>query len=167
MQTNLTILDGIVALLLGIIGSIIANYLFYGAPKWFDKISEYWAKRSKVAAESKISKLRKELILIDEFSSDPTRFLAWMVTQSAYYTGHYTNNVIIIVALGTFYILFSLSSKPVFLVLSFMSMAYLVIPFITSTFALNKVRNFSDLKTRRAYIEAQIARLRVRSEKKD
>ena len=83
MNTNLTWTDAALALLIGVIGSLIAAYLFSHVPRWTTKASTAWAERSKSAAELRILSFKRELAQIDAFKEDVTRFVGWTAMMLA------------------------------------------------------------------------------------
>ncbi|MDE5443410.1 hypothetical protein GWG65_18560 [Bradyrhizobium sp. CSA207] len=81
MQTNMTLGDGILSVLLGVLGSLIAAYLFLYAPRWLSRASIVWAERSKRASLARIQILKSQLDQIDEFQKSPAAFLAWSIAS--------------------------------------------------------------------------------------
>lgn len=83
MNTNLTFVDAAAALLLGIVGSLIAAYIFKRIPDWFIYWATRWAERSKRAASAKVVKLGAELAFVENLKSDPVKFMGFIASKLA------------------------------------------------------------------------------------
>jgi len=103
MQTNLTWLDVLGSLLLGVIGSLIAAYLFKHSPPWFTKASTLWAERSKASAVAQVEKLTLELRFISELQTNTTLLVGWssaMLARLIVYVALSLSMVVATVGLG-------------------------------------------------------------------
>jgi hypothetical protein len=83
IHTNLTWFDAALALIIGIIGSLVAAYLFSRVLGWLTKTSTAWAERSRSSAQARISKFNRELAQIEAFKADTTRFVGWTAMMIA------------------------------------------------------------------------------------
>jgi hypothetical protein len=79
MNITMTWADGALALLLGVIGSIFASYLYNRLPIASEIVSQWWAQRSPHAAGKRLLKLQKQLQQIEAFKQDERRYVGWMI----------------------------------------------------------------------------------------
>jgi uncharacterized membrane protein YeaQ/YmgE (transglycosylase-associated protein family) len=96
MQTNLTLMDLLLALLVGIVGSIVAAYLFRNGPIWFERATALWAERSKYSAEKRIAKLNSELKQLELFEAHPANFIGWCAMMLGRALGAFTTSLVAI-----------------------------------------------------------------------
>jgi hypothetical protein len=173
---NLTFVDATAALLLGILGSLIAAFVFKKVPDWALYLSSRWAERSKKAARQKIDKLNAELTLIREFKQYPSYFLGWLAARIGLTIMFFAAVICGLIAVAQMRIMFLIYQLPptdqfipigpefelpTRFVMPLLFSAEMICVFFAarSVFTLGK---YSNLDQRIASIEKQIERLKLR-----
>lgn len=93
MHTNLTLMDMIISLILGIAGSILAVYLLKTFPRWVYNIKKLWAERSRASAKTRIALLKEQLSQLDQFEANPLNFVGWCAMLIARAIGAFVTSV--------------------------------------------------------------------------
>jgi hypothetical protein len=101
MNITMTWSDGFLALLLGIVGSIIASYLYSRSPAVSQVISRWFAQRSQQARADRLLKLEERLKEVQEFEQNQTRYIAWMIKTLSHVQMRNTFALVFFILTGT------------------------------------------------------------------
>src|SRR5260370_21066890 len=82
MNISLTWADNALTLLLGVVGALVAAYLWARWPRWSSRALTYWAERSEKSARRLLKKLKQDPQIVRGFQSDPTRYIGWIVQKA-------------------------------------------------------------------------------------
>jgi hypothetical protein len=97
MSITMTWADGVLALVLGIIGSIIAGYLYNRLPALSNAVSQWLSRRSQKATEARLRRLRLQLEEVETFKSDTAKYLGWMLNTLSHAQMNSTLTIVFLV----------------------------------------------------------------------
>ncbi len=102
MNITMTWADGALALILGVIGSILAAYLYNRLPNFSAIASRWLAQRSRQATEVRLVKLQKQIKQIETLKGDERRYIGWMIYNLAHFQMRLSFSLLLfLIATGT------------------------------------------------------------------
>lgn len=93
MIITMTWADGALGLVIGVIGSVLAAYLYNKLPALSNACSQWLARRSARATEARLQYLRLQLEQVKSFRNDTGKYLGWMLNTLSHVQQRFTFSI--------------------------------------------------------------------------
>jgi hypothetical protein len=161
MNITMTWGDVVLSLAVGVVGSLVAAYLFVRLPRFWNACAQWLARRSQKSALRRMKKLRAELGQVKRFRSDPTKYYGWMFDRLSHVQTSFSMGlaqlVLAALALGG---AVSTKSYPLFILGIVMGGAGMA-ALIQGNYLRNGLGDLRDLDRREAELRREIAELQT------
>jgi hypothetical protein len=93
MIITMTWADGALAFVIGVIGSVLAAYLYNKLPALSNACSQWLARRSARATEARLQYLRLQLEQVKSFRNDTGKYVGWMLNTLSHVQMRFTFSI--------------------------------------------------------------------------
>jgi hypothetical protein len=176
MNITLTWADNALTLAVGVIGALIAAYLWARWPRWSSRTLTWWAERSDKSARRRLERLKGELKLVSRFQAEPAQYMGWLARNANTIAMcilviiiNLTLSIVVVVGRVADKIMLKVDPVHVLMVdprearlATYMALGMTMVLTVVVTVLSQRVLRYSNLGRRQTFIEDQISQLQRR-----
>jgi hypothetical protein len=168
MIITMTWADGVLALLLGVVGSMLAAYFYTRVPKLLSVVAVKWAERSDRAARKRLERLQIRFDEIEELQHDITRYVGWISFALADLVFKLALSIILSVLAAATGVLIELKTFSGFYeFVPYVFVGLFAGSFLLSAVSVVKITDRQDMNTESANLKHEIDRIKLRLNKSE